>query len=316
MTNPLVAQRELNEGRSAIRVPARVVRVSGNDRVSWLDSLLTQEVGSLKPNDSVESLVLDGNGRIEFIFHVIVDGASFLLISAGGETDPATWLDSRVFMEDVTVSDETESWTVWGATKSLGSLSWSDPWPGVVSGGFDYGEKLPSGWKWFETLLPAGNEPGLPLAQEETLDALRVVAGRPGIAEVDERSLPHELGFIRTAVHLSKGCFPGQETVAKIHNIGHPPRRLVRLHLDGSDTVFVSAGDSVLAGDDVVGVVTTAGVHFEDGPVALAVIKRGVPTDADLKVSHEQHIINASAEVIVPPSTGATAAERLRPRGQ
>ena len=316
MTNPLVSQRELNDGQSAIQISARLVRVSGNDRVSWLNSLLTQEIGSLKANDSAESLVLDGNGRIKFVFHVIAEEASFLLISFGGDTDPSAWLDSRVFLEDVTVSDETEAWEVWGATKPLGALFWTDPWPNMVIGGFDYGERLPQGWVWFETLLPVGKDPGIPVAPDETLDALRVVAGRPSIAEVDERSLPHELGFIRTAVHLSKGCFPGQETVAKIHNIGHPPRRLVRLHLDGSDTVFATAGDTVLAGDDAVGTVTTAGVHFEEGPVALAVIKRGVPLDASLTVSHEGQPINASAEVIVPPTTGATAAERLRPRGR
>jgi folate-binding Fe-S cluster repair protein YgfZ len=88
---------------------------------------------------------------------------------------------------------------------------------------------------------------------------------------------------------------------------------LVRLHLDGSESVFAEAGDSVMFDGDVVGTVTTAGNHFDDGPVALAVIKRTVDVSAELVVVHDDHPLAATQEVIVPPSAGATAAERLRP---
>ena len=75
-------------------------------------------------------------------------------------------------------------------------------------------------------------------------------------------------------MHLSKGCYRGQETVAKVHNLGHPPRRLVMLQLDGSEGVLPSPGDEVALGDTVVGRVTSAGLHYELGPIALAVVKR------------------------------------------
>ena len=116
-------------------------------------------------------------------------------------------------------------------------------------------------------------------------DALRVAAWRPRwSAEVDERVLPHEVDWIRTAVHLSKGCYRGQETVAKVHNLGHPPRRLVALQLDGSDSVLPSRGSAVYAGADVVGAITSSALHFEDGPIALAVVRRSTPVDVDLTV--------------------------------
>jgi folate-binding protein YgfZ len=218
-----------------------------------------------------------------------------------------------VFLEDVHAADITNEYSVWGGVRAVGSLAWSDPWPAIAPGGVTYNESDAPPWSWTETLLAAGERPEVDVVDASLIDAIRVVAGRPALAEVDERSLPHELDWLRTAVHLSKGCYPGQETVAKIHNVGHPPRRLVRLHLDGSESVFAAPGDAVLAGDDAVGTVTTAGVHFEEGPVALAVIKRGVDVTATLEVDHEGHRLAATQDVIVPPSAGATAAERLRP---
>jgi folate-binding protein YgfZ len=240
------------------------------------------------------------------------DGTLLIVPGASG-ADVAAWLDARIFMEDVQAVDVTSQFSVWGGAVAFGELAWTDPWPEVVAGGITYGEPLIPAWSWVETLLPAGEKPRVDVLDADLLDPLRIVAGRPSMAEVDDRSLPHELDWLRTAVHLSKGCYPGQETVSKIHNVGHPPRRLVRLHLDGSDSVFVEASDPVWAGGDMVGRVTTAGNHFEDGPVALAVIKRNVDIAALLTVVHDDHPLTATQQVLVPPSAGATAAERLRP---
>jgi folate-binding Fe-S cluster repair protein YgfZ len=109
---------------------------------------------------------------------------------------------------------------------------------------------------------------------------------------------------MRTAVHLDKGCYRGQETVAKVHNLGHPPRRVVALHLDG---VVPARGDEVRAGDAVVGVVTSAALHYEDGPIALAVIRRSAAVDGDLVVDTAEGPVAAAQRVIVPPEAGATA---------
>jgi folate-binding Fe-S cluster repair protein YgfZ len=115
-------------------------------------------------------------------------------------------------------------------------------------------------------------------------------------------------------VHLSKGCFRGQETVAKVHNLGHPPRRLVLLHLDGSEGVLPAHGSPVLNGDVEVGRVTSSALHYELGPIALAVVKRSTDPDAGLVVQADDVVIAASQEVIVPPSAGAEADVPRLPR--
>ena len=116
-------------------------------------------------------------------------------------------------------------------------------------------------------------------------EALRVAAAVPRIGhETDHRTIPQEVGWVPAAVHLDKGCYRGQETVARVHNLGRPPRRLVQLHLDGSADRTPSVGDPVLASAREVGRITSIALHHELGPVALAVVKRSVPVDAELVV--------------------------------
>jgi len=116
-------------------------------------------------------------------------------------------------------------------------------------------------------------------------ESLRVAAWRPRLGfETDHRTIPHEVDWLRTAVHLNKGCYRGQETVARVHNLGRPPRRLVLLHLDGSEHTLPGPGTPVLPvdGDRAVGQLTTSARHHELGPVALALVKRSLPVDARL----------------------------------
>ena len=115
-------------------------------------------------------------------------------------------------------------------------------------------------------------------------------------------------------MHLSKGCYRGQETVAKVHNLGHPPRRLVALQLDGSDAVLPEPGAEVRAGDDVVGAVTSVARHYEEGPIALALVKRTAPLHADLTVAADGGWVAAAQEQIVPPDAGRTASIPRLPR--
>jgi tRNA-modifying protein YgfZ len=152
-------------------------------------------------------------------------------------------------------------------------------------------------------------------------EALRIAARRPRfVLDTDHRTIPHEVGWIETAVHLSKGCYRGQETVARVHNLGHPPRRLVFLHLDGSEDRLPAHADPVTlagqagqAGQDgqegaEVGFVGSAARHYELGPIALALIKRTVPVEATLAAAG----IPAAQEVIVPPDAGANVTVSLR----
>ena len=206
------------------------------------------------------------------------------------------------------------------------TVVWHDPWSQVAAGGHQYAaaDHDYSGWSWFETIVTREFAAGLAeraasglvaVAGVAASEALRIAARRPRFAtEVDERSIPHELDWLRSAVHLNKGCYRGQETIAKVHNLGHPPRRLVLLHLDGSDAVLPEAGAEVVQGEAVVGHVTAAALHHELGPIALAVVKRSTDPAAELRVRAGGVEIAAAQEVIVPPSAGAAAEVPRLPR--
>jgi hypothetical protein len=154
---------------------------------------------------------------------------------------------------------------------------------------------------------------GAVLAGMWAFEALRIAAGRPRLGlDTDQRTIPHEVGWIDSAVHLSKGCYRGQETVARVHNLGHPPRRLVFLHLDGSEDRLPGHGDPVSLDGAEIGFVGSAARHYELGPIALALVKRTVPVDATLLAGG----LPAAQEVIVPPDAGANVKVALRrPKG-
>jgi folate-binding protein YgfZ len=184
----------------------------------------------------------------------------------------------------------------------------------VGAGGYSYavvGEDSHPGLErpWFEYLVPAAELAATvgerALAGTLAAEALRIAAWRPRWgAETDDKTIPHELDLLRTAVHLAKGCYKGQETIARVHNLGHPPRRLVFLQLDGSQHTLPAVGSEVRAGDRKVGAVTSVGQHYEMGPVALAVIKRSVAPDAVLTVADGDETYAAAQELIVAPDAG------------
>ena len=129
------------------------------------------------------------------------------------------------------------------------------------------------------------------------IEAERIAQGRARIGfDTDYKSIPNELGLLNKAVHMNKGCYRGQETVAKVFNLGHPPRRLVLLHLDGSSVDIPSHGDAVMYEGKEIGFVGSIARHYELGPIALAVIKRMTPADAVLEVKG----IPANQEILVP----------------
>ena len=151
-------------------------------------------------------------------------------------------------------------------------------------------------------LLPAGM-----LAHE----ALRIAGHRARFGtDTDHRAIPHEVGWIETAVHLTKGCYRGQETVARVHNLGHPPRRLVMLHLDGSEDRLPAHGEQVSSDGRAVGFVGSRARHYELGPIALALVKRNVAVTATLETAG----ISATQEVSVSPDAGANVTIALRGR--
>jgi tRNA-modifying protein YgfZ len=309
--NPFLQQRELLAGRAAVLLEGRgVVTVTGPDRLSWVDSLTSQSVASLQPGESAETLLLHPTGRVEHAMRLVDDGET-LWILADDAAPLAAFLERMRFMLRVEVVDRSADFVTVGAFTDIpGALAtWIDPW--LASPGHGYGDAPAAPWDYREAVLAA--PPALPLVPEPALDALRIAAHRPRQAtEVDERSIPHELDWLRSAVHLDKGCYRGQETVAKVHNLGRPPRRIVLLHLDG---LLPPVGSPVLDGDSEVGTVTSAAQHHELGPIALAVIKRSVDPSAQLTVrAGEDGDIAAAQELIVPPSAGATADVPRLPR--
>ncbi|MFC6357018.1 CAF17-like 4Fe-4S cluster assembly/insertion protein YgfZ [Luethyella okanaganae] len=353
--NPMIEQRHLLAGTAIVDLSHRgVLSVSGPDRLIWLNSVATQRLDRLEPGESAETLLLDGTGRIEHDIRVLDDGTTtWLLVEAGELPGLHAWLDSMRFMLRVEVADRTAEFATIGsmaadpaaesASVRLAAaapnglpLVWHDPWAVVTRGGWQYAapEGHPAAdWRWSEVLVPR-EELVVLVARVESadsgvagvlaLEALRIAAWRPRRAtEVDQKTIPHELDWLRSAVHLDKGCYRGQETVAKVHNLGHPPRRLVMLHLDGSDTVLPLHGDEVFAektrpeaeaGWRVVGAVTSAALHHELGPIALAVIKRAVPVSVPLEVHSHGEVVAASQVVVVPPGAGAAADVPRLPR--
>jgi folate-binding protein YgfZ len=318
MSSPFDDQRALAEGRAVARLERGIVTVAGADRLSWLDSFTSQALTNLAPGASAETLLLDPNGRVEHAMRVVDDGdTAWLVVDTAGEAAVlAAWLDRMRFMLRVEVADRSTDYDVVGSVAALelvpGAIVWRDPWgDGVAAGGVQYAAEADhpaTDWSWYETLLPSGTGPGLPIVPTGAAEALRVAAWRPAFAaEVDERTIPHELDWLRTAVHLEKGCYRGQETVAKVHNLGHPPRRLVFLHVDGSDNVVPHHGDPVvIAGaDDPIGAVTSAANHYQLGPIALAVVKRSADPGATLEVLVKGSRLAASQEVVVPTDAGA-----------
>lgn len=327
--DPVGEQRALEAGRAIVDLSDRdVVTITGPDRLTWLDSLTSQSIARLAPGESAETLLLNPNGRIEYAARVIDDGeTTWLLMDAGTGAGFAAFLERMRFMLRVEVADRSAEFATIGtfgevpeatAAPNGVPLAWTDPWSSVQPGGHQYatGAHPYAEWAYSEVLVErsrAGELAELPVAGTLALEALRIAAWRPRAAtELDATAIPHEFDWIRSAVHLSKGCYRGQETVAKVHNLGHPPRRLVMLHLDGSDGVLPEPGAEVRLGRPdaegaVVGRVTASARHHELGPIALALVKRSADPASELTVDADGVLVPAGQEVIVPTDAGAEA---------
>ncbi|HEV2640832.1 MAG TPA: glycine cleavage T C-terminal barrel domain-containing protein [Actinocrinis sp.] len=305
--DPHREQRSLAQGRGFVDLSQRgVIRIGGKDRLGWLHSLLSQHLSELPPYTPTEALLLDPQGRIEHAMYIVDDGAATWMHVEPGEAPALVAFFTKMrFMMDVDPVDVTDDY----ALILVAGPDEPAALDGVLSRRVDLGR---------EYFLPRARlaefGPGRAAALAEPVgmwayEALRIEAHRPRLGfETDERSIPHELGWLPTAVHLNKGCYRGQETVARVENLGHPPRRLVFLHLDGTPEHLPPHGSAVEYDGRPVGTVTSSARHYQLGLIALAVVKRNVPVDAELLADS----VPAGQEVVVPPDTGATARERLR----
>ncbi|MER6916860.1 folate-binding protein [Streptomyces sp. NPDC000594] len=275
-------QRSLADGAGLVDLSHRgVIAVTGEDRLSWLHLLLTQHMTELPVGRATEALILSSNGHIEHALYLVDTGDTvWAHVEPGTQGELVAYLESMKFFYRVEVADRTDD----TAVVHLPAGSIAEVPEGAVVRETAYGRDLFLPREKLEEYAAAHG----PLAGILAYEALRVEGHRPRVGfETDHRTIPHELGWIGTAVHLQKGCYRGQETVARVQNLGKPPRRLVFLHLDGSEVLLPAPGTPIrLAADGEegrkLGFVTTSARHHELGPIALALVKRNVPVDAEL----------------------------------
>jgi len=275
-------QRALEAGTAFADLSHRaVISISGDDRLTWLNDLATQEFASLQPGQWVESLMLDAQGHITQQFYAVDDGERVWIHTEAEKEDALlTFLKRMVFMLKVDPQSATATHAVVrapGLHDGIGGPYASVPRAELV--------EVLAAFATVHTQVGTW-----------ALEAERVAAHRARILfETDHKSIPNELGFLNGAVHMKKGCYPGQETVAKVFNLGHPPRRLVLLHLDGSMVHYPATGAKVFSAEKEVGYIGTLARHFELGAIALAVIRRTTPVSDVLTVDG----VPATQEIIV-----------------
>lgn len=300
--NPLLEQRKLLAGEAYVeRDDQNIVQVSGEDAKSWLHSLLTQDILNLAEGESTEALLLTPQGHIEHQLKVVIAESGALLIVDSTRADALiSWLEKMRFRSKVEVSKT--SLKAFGLFVEFPGLLWRDSFSIPSTFSVSYNPNRPK-FNYFE--LISEQAPNLEPAGLMALRALRIAAGRPEISDVDDKSLPHEFDWLQSAVHLSKGCYRGQESVSKIHNLGHPPRRLVILNLESGDDL-PSRDDLVFYQDKLVGKVLSSALHYELGSVALALVARNTPY-LDLLVEIAGRKVSAHQQVLVPADAGKAA---------
>jgi folate-binding protein YgfZ len=329
--DPFREQRALAEGAGLIdRSHRGVIALTGEDRLTYLHNITTQHLADLPPWAGTETLVLSPHGHVEHHALVVDDATTtWLDVEPGTAGELQTFLDKMRFLMRAEPREVTAEWAVLtlagpGAAGPLAALgiTLDEPEVAAVPGAkFAHGAIAPvatsryaaaplatggwarSGVDGVDLLVPRSSVPTITATLIEAgatpvglwaFEAHRVAARRARVGfDTDHRTLPSEVDLMATAVHLEKGCYRGQETVARVHNLGRPPRRLVMLHLDGVMTDHPPApGTEVTLDERTVGFVGTAVRHHELGMIALAVIKRSTPDDANLVVGESAAAID------------------------
>ena len=314
------------------------LQLGGGERKTWLHSISTQHVSELPDGAVTQNLSLDGQGRVEdHWIQTQLDGVTYLDTEPWRGEPLLTYLRKMIFWADVSVEPADlavlsllgPKLADQGVLDALGvsSLPAEDTAVALPNGGFlrrltGHGTEVDvvvprvQAAEWRQRLVDAGVRPAGVWAYE----AHRVAALRPRLGvDTDERTIPHEVGWIGAAVHLDKGCYRGQETVARVHNLGKPPRMLVLVHLDGC-TDRPATGDPVLAGGRTVGRLGTVVDHVDEGPIALALLKRGLPADTPLTTGGDSEVAALIDADSMPPAdavgAGRLAVEQLRGRAR
>jgi tRNA-modifying protein YgfZ len=315
---PLTEQKKAMEtelGALFDRSDRDLITVTGAARLEWLHSLTTQHLTSLKPHEGTEALVLSPTGRVEHHMNVFDDGATTWLDTEPGDGEPLLkYLQLMKFRTEVDIADVSAEWALFTFTcNDTGKAApVVHPVPAARFVQRDIpldptavypGQALDGTAGWTRRTDALGVPTYDIAVQREAIgtfvlgddtvpagtwawNALRVAAALPAFGiDTDEKTVPHEVPhWLERAVHFNKGCYRGQETVAKVHHLGQPPRRLVMLHLDGTTEQPPASGTPIMLGDKQVGVIGTAVQHYELGQIALALLKRNVADDTDARL--------------------------------
>jgi folate-binding protein YgfZ len=305
--DPMREQRVMSERQTLVdRSDRGVIKVTGPDRLSWLHSLTSQHLERLSPGSTQQALVLSPQGHLEHHLTLTDDGAAtWIHVEPHTAQALVEYLNSMRFMLRVEVENLSGTLAVATVTSPDGEATLVEDTDAVAVMQGPFGIDL-----IVEPDAMGKLAATYPVAGLWAFEAARIAAHipRPGL-DTDHRTLPHEIGVIEAAVHLNKGCYRGQETVARIQNVGRPPRRLVFLHLDGSVDRLPAHGAPITTSDGTeVGFVGSAARHFELGPIGLGLVKRTVPVDAALLADG----VAAAQEVIVSPDAGANVKVTLR----
>ena len=293
----------VGEQRAAVRSAAMfdlshrgLIAVTGPDRLTWLNTLTSQLLTGVGDGSATEALVLSPNGHVEHHMGVTEIGEVTYLDTEPADTGALLeYLTMMVFWSKVELTEpELAQLRVIGP-KAIEIVGATDLLPGPIdhavplaAGGF--ARPRAAGVDLFVPRTALANTAaaltaaGARAAGSWAADALRIETRTPRLGvDTDERTIPNEVSWLADAVHLNKGCYRGQETVARVNNLGRPPRKLVLLHLDGSADRLPVTGASVTTTEGrVVGRIGTVAHHHEDGPIALAMIKRSLPVGTPL----------------------------------
>lgn len=292
--DPFGEQRAADRGCAVVdRSHRGMLVVSGPDRLSWLHTVTTQHLANLRDGDSTQALVLSPRGHVEQHWWITELGEQVWLdVEPSTSADVLAYLTMMRFMLRVEPVDVSTQWALLAvigarATETLagaGLPSIDDDLHAVAlrETGFLRRRDVTN----FDLVVPRAQldatiarltEAGARRAGTWAYEARRVARREPRFGyDTDHRTIPHEVGWIGRAVHLDKGCYRGQETVARVHNLGKPPRRLVLLHLAGESDELPAPGTPVELAGRPIGFLGTAVHHSELGPIALAVVKRTV----------------------------------------
>ena len=323
--DPMGEQRAAETGAALFdRSNRSVLTVAGADRLTWLHTLTSQFLSTMADGQSTQALILSPQGHVEHHF-VVTDWRAVAVL----DTEPAagaallTFLDGMRFWSKVETADATGDLavvtlagpTAEGVLAAVFPQAGSATAAGPAAGGF--ARRTEEGIDLVidrtrlaevaALLITAGATP----AGSWAADALRIPTRRPrwGV-DTDDRTIPNEVSWLQSAVHLEKGCYRGQETVARVYNLGRPPRRLVMLNLDGSSGTLPETGNAVISTQGkIVGRVGTVAQHYEYGPVALALVKRGVDVGTPLLVGS----IDTPIDAAIDPDDALAEADRATP---